>query len=201
MDGGGHYNSYQAAAALAHHQVWPCLLFHAGGPIFGATKPSAFLTNAQSRFASVALYGVLEPWRLARHTWQCPCISVVPKQHTRWGWRALEGGAVSAQKALQGSETETRKLLEQQKRIVFPLYLICPTGKSIIFYLSGPPNIWVPAECLWVPIKHFGMPDIQTAKVLRREGIEIRDFGPHIAPIFLLCKHDSWATFFKVQNV
>ena len=32
-----------------------------GGPgIFGATKTSAFLTNAQSRFASVVLYGVLD---------------------------------------------------------------------------------------------------------------------------------------------
>ena len=69
MDGGGgHYNSYQAAAALAHHQVWPCLLFHAGGPIFGATKPSAFLTNAQSRFASVAFDGVLGTSFLAQHT-------------------------------------------------------------------------------------------------------------------------------------
>ena len=28
--------------------------------------------------------------------------------------------AVSAQKALQGSETETRELLEEQMRIVFP---------------------------------------------------------------------------------
>ena len=37
-------------------------------PIFGTTKTSAFSTNAQSRFASVVLDGVLGPPRLARHT-------------------------------------------------------------------------------------------------------------------------------------
>ena len=35
--------------------------------------------------------------------------------------RGPEKGAVSAQKALQGSEAETRELLEERKRIVFPL--------------------------------------------------------------------------------
>ena len=37
-------------------------------PIFGATTASAFSTNAQLRFASVVLYRVLGPPRLARHT-------------------------------------------------------------------------------------------------------------------------------------
>ena len=51
--------------------------------------------------------------------------------------------AVSAQKALQRSETETRELLEERKSIVFPNKgsLICPIGKSMIFYLFGPPSL------------------------------------------------------------
>ena len=41
----------------------------AGGlPIFRATNKRALSTNAQSRFASVVLGGVLGPLRLARHT-------------------------------------------------------------------------------------------------------------------------------------
>ena len=73
-------------------------------------KKSAFSTNAQSRFASVVVDGVLGPPRLARHTWRCPCISVVPEA-THEASRGPEKGAVSAQKALRGSETETRELL------------------------------------------------------------------------------------------
>ena len=53
--------------------------------------------------------------------------------------RALEGRCVvSAQKALQGSETESRELLEERKTIVFPRQGV------IDFYLFGPPNISVP---------------------------------------------------------
>ena len=35
--------------------------------IFGTTKTSALSTNAESRFASVALFGVLGHLRLAQH--------------------------------------------------------------------------------------------------------------------------------------
>ena len=48
-------------------------------------------------------------------------------------------GAVSAQKALQVSETKTRELLEEQRENYFPNEgsLICPPGKSMIFtYLA-----------------------------------------------------------------
>ena len=79
-------------------------------PIFGTTKGSAFPTNAQSRFASVVLYGVLGPPRLAHHASWCPCISVVPEA-THEASRGPLKGAVSAQKAVEGSETETRELL------------------------------------------------------------------------------------------
>ena len=48
-------------------------------PIFGTTKTSVFLTNAQSRFAIVVLDGVLGPPRLSSvaHL-TVPCFSVVP---------------------------------------------------------------------------------------------------------------------------
>ena len=49
--------------------------------------------NAQSRFASVVVDGVLRPPRLARHTWQCPCISGSNAQGES---RALEGRRVSS---------------------------------------------------------------------------------------------------------
>ena len=39
-----------------------------GLPTFGKTKRSTFSTNAQSRFVSVVLDGVLGPPFLARHT-------------------------------------------------------------------------------------------------------------------------------------
>ena len=73
-------------------------------------KTSAFSTNAQSRFASVVVDGVLGPPRLAQHTCRYPCISVVPEA-TCEASRGPEKGAVSAQKALRGSKTETRELL------------------------------------------------------------------------------------------
>ena len=54
--------------------------------------------------------GVLGPPRLARHTWRCLCISVVPEATHEASQGPLKG-AMSAQKAFQGSETETRELL------------------------------------------------------------------------------------------
>ena len=77
---------------------------------FGSTKRSAISTNALSRFASVVVDCVLGPPRLAQHTCWCPCISVVPDA-THEASRGPEKDAVSAQKALQWSETETRELL------------------------------------------------------------------------------------------
>ena len=67
--------------------------------IFGATKTSAFSTNAHSRFASVVVDCVLGPPRLVRHTWRCPCISVF-SEATHEASRGPLKGAVSAQKAL-----------------------------------------------------------------------------------------------------
>ena len=78
------------------------LFIHA---IFNDKRPLSM-----TRFASVVVDGVLGPLRLARHTWRCPCISVVPEA-THEASRGPEKGAVSAQKALRGSETETRELL------------------------------------------------------------------------------------------
>ena len=46
----------------------------------------------------------------AHSAWQCPCISVIPKQRTRRSCGPLKG-TMSAQKALQGSEIGMRELL------------------------------------------------------------------------------------------
>ena len=73
-------------------------------------EKGVFFANTQFRFASVVLDAVLGPPRLARHTCRCPSTSgVVDATH-----KANQGplkGAVSAQKAIQGSKTETRELL------------------------------------------------------------------------------------------
>ena len=95
--------------------------------------------------------GVLGPPSLAPHTW-CPCISVVPKHRMRRGWGPLKG-ALSAQKTLQGSETEMRELLEERKTKGFPWQGVIglPQRQINNFYLSGLPNIWVPAPPLSRP--------------------------------------------------
>ena len=54
---------------------------------------------------------MLGPLRLARHTWQCPCFSAV-LEATHEARSGPLKGAKSAKKALQGSKTETRELLE-----------------------------------------------------------------------------------------
>ena len=73
-------------------------------------KISEFLVNTQLRFASVVLDSVLGPQRLVGHTWLCACISVAPEA-THEASRGPLKGAVSARKAHQCSETETRELL------------------------------------------------------------------------------------------
>ena len=78
--------------------------------IFGTIKTSALSTMAILRFASVVLDSVLRPKRLACHHCWCPCISVFPEA-THKASRGPLKGAVSALKALQGSETETMELL------------------------------------------------------------------------------------------
>ena len=62
------------------YQVWSLTQFYSVD--FSQSRigeKSAFSTNAQSRFASVVVDGVLGPPRLAQYTWRCPCISVVPE--------------------------------------------------------------------------------------------------------------------------
>ena len=52
---------------------------------------------------------------VTQHTWQRPCISVVPEAMHEASWGPLKG-TVSAQKALRGSENETRELLGGRNR-------------------------------------------------------------------------------------
>ena len=58
-------------------------------------------------FASAVFDGVLGPPRLAPHIGWRPCFQATCEARSR----SLEGRRVSAQKALQGSEAETRELL------------------------------------------------------------------------------------------
>ena len=71
---------------------------------------------------SVVVDGVLGAPRLAWHTWQCPSISVGPEAAHK-ACRGPLQGALSAQKALQGSEMETRELLGgTEKKSVSPTW-------------------------------------------------------------------------------
>ena len=54
-----------------------------------------------ARFASAVFDGLLESLRLARHTWWCPCISVVQEATHESSWGPLKA-AVSAEKPFQG---------------------------------------------------------------------------------------------------
>ena len=81
-----------------------------------------FNKHTISRLASTVVDGVLRPLRLSQHTWRRPCISVVPEA-THKASRGPEKGAVSAQKALQGSETEMRRelLVGTEEKSVSPI--------------------------------------------------------------------------------
>ena len=69
-----------------------------------------FLQTHYQGFASVDQDVVLGPPHLAQHTLRCPCISIVPEAMHEASRGPLKD-AMSAQKVLQGSETETRELL------------------------------------------------------------------------------------------
>ena len=73
--------------------------------------PSKFREQKEVRFQKMKVY-VNCSWllRLSQQTWLCPYISVVPEAMHEASQGPLKG-AISAQKAHQGSETETRELL------------------------------------------------------------------------------------------
>ena len=90
---------------------------------------------------------VLGPPCLVRHTWRRPSFSLDTRKTSQGPLK----GVVSAQKALQGTDTEMIELLGGKEKISKSptrRSLIFPPGKSIIFYLSGPPNFWQPAPPL-----------------------------------------------------
>ena len=64
------------------------------------------LQGLRMMFSTVSQLG---PPHLAQHIWRCPCFSVVPEATHEISQGSLKG-AVTAQKALQGSETELRAL-------------------------------------------------------------------------------------------
>ena len=93
---------------------------------------SAFSINAQSRFASAVLDGVLGHLCLAMHTFS----SVVLEAMHEVSGGTLKG-AMSVQNALQGSERETRELQRGTEETCISPTLICSPGKSMIFHNKG----------------------------------------------------------------
>ena len=88
----------------------------AGGPtplpsIFGCVKTSVFLSNTQSRFMPVVLGGVLRLTLAKLATPDSVLILVIQKA-------TYEG--LSAQKAIQGSETKMREFLEGTEEKIIP---------------------------------------------------------------------------------
>ena len=63
--------------------------------------------DKQSSFSSVARDGVFGPPPLVRHTLQHPCLSDMPKATQKGNIKGPLNDALSAQKAFQGSATET----------------------------------------------------------------------------------------------
>ena len=59
--------------------------------------------------------------------------------------RTLKGHGVSLKKPFKGLRQTWRSYWEERKIALFPWRgsLNYPPGKSMIFYLSGPPNIWL----------------------------------------------------------
>ena len=92
-----------------------------------SVKKSAFSSNAQSRFASVVVDGVLVPPRLARHTLQFPCISAVPE--------------AMHEASLKGPRQKLGRCWEDSRESTYYKYfpdenslMISPPLKSMIFY-------------------------------------------------------------------
>ena len=129
-------------------QVWSLTQFYSVDFSHSRTgvKKGGFSTDAQSRFASDVLESVLG---YPHRTWRCPCFSVVPEATHKASPRPLKG-AVSAQKAIQGSKTETRELLGGTgEKCVSPLrgHWFCPPGKSVILNKKKETEInWVSGQ-------------------------------------------------------
>ena len=68
----------------------------------------------------LALGSVLIPLQLAHHTLRCLCLSLVPEATQEASWGPLKG-AVSAQKALQGSMMEMKELMGGTKERCPPI--------------------------------------------------------------------------------
>ena len=95
-----------------------------GGPrgaqpphFFGWMKTNLLFINTPSRFMSGVLDSVLGPPCLARHTWRCPCISVVQKQRTR-RVKGPRRAPCQLKKPFEGPRQGS--CWEERKRIVFP---------------------------------------------------------------------------------
>ena len=129
------YNHYQGGSRGAR-----------APPIFGKTKTSGFSADAQSRFLSVVLGGVLGgALRLTRSMYLCSSGS-----NTRGEWGVLNG-AVSVQKALQGSKTETGEFLggTKENSVSRPRVIDLPSRQIDDFFNYLAPLIM---DCMQLPL-------------------------------------------------
>ena len=82
------------------HQVWSLTQFYSVD--FSQSRIAVnkcVFYKRTSRFASGVVDGVLGPPHLARHTWRCPCISVVPEAMYVSRLKAREGHHASSKSA------------------------------------------------------------------------------------------------------
>ena len=83
--------------------------------------------------------------------------------------RGPEKGAVSAQKALWGSDTETRELLGgTEENSPDEGSLICPPGKSMSFHKKETEKNWVSGQNCWAPGSPWASPSSRGLQPRRR---------------------------------
>ena len=128
-----------------------------GPPNVSRIKKVYFQKNAESRFAGVAVLECVTPDGY-------PFFSIVLKQCTGQSWGLLKG-AVTAQKALQGPETETRELLEESKQKVLLRWGVIELPSMVFTRLAPYPLIfdslrpsWLCLHCTTVQLIHIQFP-------------------------------------------
>jgi len=113
-------------------------------PSFGTLKISAFFTKSKSRFASDVLDAVMGPLCPPQHTTLCNSRS---NAQGAGPWRAL-CQLKNPLNVQDGDEGFAGRNIGE-KCIPDKRSLICPPGKSLIFYLYGPPKYLISCDPPW----------------------------------------------------
>ena len=119
--------------------------------------------------------------QLARLTWRCPCLYVVPEATHEASQGPLKG-AVSAQKALRGSKTETGELLGgTEENSVSPM-------RDHWFALQA--NQWVFTKRKQKKIELLARPDVSLGHV-HDSVADVQEGGPLVGVVFPTPPHQS----------